>query len=79
MTVNGEGDGDIVARLTTAAPARAQIDVKTSLSLRSILRHPPSAAELTRTPVEVEGNVDKQAMGFGMMGPHFNVSKLTAL
>ena len=29
--------------------------------------------------VEVEGNVDKQAMGFGMMGPHFNVSKLTAL
>lgn len=29
--------------------------------------------------VEVEGNVDKQAMGIGMMGPHFNVSKLTAL
>ena len=29
--------------------------------------------------VEVEGKVDKQAMGFGMMGPHFNVTKLTAL
>jgi hypothetical protein len=29
--------------------------------------------------VEVEGSVDKQAMGIGMMGPHFNVSKLTAL
>ena len=29
--------------------------------------------------VEVEGKVDKQAMGIGMMGPHFNVSKLTAL
>lgn len=29
--------------------------------------------------VEVEGKVDKQAMGFGMMGPHFSVTKLTAL
>ena len=28
---------------------------------------------------EVEGKVDKQAMGFGMVGPHFAVSKLTAL
>lgn len=29
--------------------------------------------------VEVEGKVDKQAMGFGMMGAQFNVTKLTAL
>lgn len=29
--------------------------------------------------VEVEGKVDKNAMGFAMMGPQFNVSKLTAL
>jgi hypothetical protein len=29
--------------------------------------------------VEVEGKVDKQAMGFGMIGAHFNVTKLTAL
>ena len=29
--------------------------------------------------VEVEGKVDKNAMGFGMMGAHFNVQKLTAL
>lgn len=28
---------------------------------------------------EVEGQVDKQAMGFGMMGAHFNVTKLKAL
>ena len=28
---------------------------------------------------EVEGKVDKQAMGFGMVGPHFSVQKLTAL
>ena len=28
---------------------------------------------------EVEGNVDKQAMGFGMVGAHFAVHKLTAL
>ena len=28
---------------------------------------------------EVEGKVDKQAMGLGMVGPHFAVSKLTAL
>lgn len=28
---------------------------------------------------EVEGKVDKQAMGFGMVGPQFAVSKLTAL
>jgi hypothetical protein len=28
---------------------------------------------------EVEGKVDKQAMGIGMMGAHFNVTKLKAL
>lgn len=28
---------------------------------------------------EVEGKVDKQAMGIGMQGPHFQVHKLTAL
>ena len=29
--------------------------------------------------VEVEGKVDKNAMGIGMMGAHLNVQKLTAL
>ncbi len=29
--------------------------------------------------VEVEGKVDKNAMGIGMMGAHFDVSKITAL
>jgi hypothetical protein len=29
--------------------------------------------------VEVEGKVDKNAMGFGMMGAHFQVSKLKTL
>jgi hypothetical protein len=29
--------------------------------------------------VEVEGNVDKNAMGFGMMGAHLNVTKIKAL
>ncbi|MGE5184872.1 MAG: hypothetical protein ACM31C_22525 [Acidobacteriota bacterium] len=28
---------------------------------------------------EVEGKVDKQAMGIGMMGAHFAVTKVTAL
>ena len=28
---------------------------------------------------EIEGNVDKQAMGFGMVGAHFNVSKIKKL
>jgi len=28
---------------------------------------------------EVEGKVDKQAMGFGMVGPQFAVTKLKAL
>jgi hypothetical protein len=28
---------------------------------------------------EVEGKVDKQAMGFGMVGAHFTVQKLKAL
>lgn len=28
---------------------------------------------------EVEGKVDKDAMGFGMVGPQFSVSKITAL
>ncbi len=31
------------------------------------------------TSVEVEGNVDKGAMSFGMTGPQFTVSKLTSL
>jgi hypothetical protein len=29
--------------------------------------------------VEVEGKVDKDAMGFGMVGAHFNVSKVKKL
>lgn len=29
--------------------------------------------------VEVEGKVDRNAMGFGMMGAHFNVEKLKTL
>lgn len=29
--------------------------------------------------VEVEGKVDKQAMGIGMMGAYFNVTKLKTL
>lgn len=29
--------------------------------------------------VEVEGNVDKGAMSFGMMGPQFTVQKITTL
>ena len=28
---------------------------------------------------EVEGKVDKAAMGIGMVGPHFAVQKITAL
>jgi len=28
---------------------------------------------------EVEGKIDREAMGFGMVGPHFTVSKLKAL
>ena len=28
---------------------------------------------------EVEGKVDKQAMGFGMVGPQFAVQKITAI
>ncbi len=29
--------------------------------------------------VEIEGKVDKNAMGFGMMGAQLNVSKITTL
>jgi hypothetical protein len=29
--------------------------------------------------VEVEGNVDKQAMSFGMVGAHFKISKIKKL
>jgi hypothetical protein len=28
---------------------------------------------------EVEGKIDKNAMGIGMVGPHFTVQKITAL
>lgn len=29
--------------------------------------------------VELEGKVDKNTMGFGMMGSHFNITKLKTL
>ncbi len=29
--------------------------------------------------VEAEGKVDKNAMGIGMMGAHFNVTKITSI
>jgi translocation and assembly module TamB len=59
LTVEGEGNGSLAARLTSIAPARTRIDIKTPLSLRSILHHPPSAAALARTPFEVEGKLDR--------------------
>ena len=59
LTVEGEGDGELAARVTTNAPVRTRIDVSTPLSLRSILRRPPTAAALARTPFEVKGTVDR--------------------
>jgi len=29
--------------------------------------------------VEVEGRIDREAVGFGMLGPHFTVNKMKAL
>ena len=61
LTVSGEGNGSMAARLTSIAPVRTRIDVTTPLSLRSILRlrRPPDAAALARTRFEVKGTLDR--------------------
>jgi translocation and assembly module TamB len=59
LAVEGEGDGALAARITTTAPARTRVDITTPLSLRSILRRPPTAAALARTPFEVAGTLDR--------------------
>jgi len=59
LSVNGEGDGGLSARLTSLAPARTRIDVTTPLSLRAILRRPPTAETLARTRFELRGTIDR--------------------
>jgi len=59
LAVNGEGDGKIAAQLTSEAPARTRIDVETPLSLRAVLRRPPTAASLARLPLTIKGTVDR--------------------
>ena len=59
LAVDGEGDGALAARIATTAPARTQIDITTPLSLRSILRRPPTAATVASTPFEVKGTLDR--------------------
>ena len=59
VSVNGEGDGQLTARLTSTAPIPVRIDLTTALSVTSVLRHPPTAEALARTPFEIKGTVDR--------------------
>ncbi|HEY7374656.1 MAG TPA: translocation/assembly module TamB domain-containing protein [Polyangia bacterium] len=59
LSVNGEGDGGLSARITSLAPARTRIDVTTPLSLRAILRRPPTAEALARTRFELRGTIER--------------------
>ena len=63
LTVNGEGDGSLAAQLTSTAPARTRIDITTPLSVRALLRRPPTAAALARTPFDIKGTIDRAAAG----------------
>jgi translocation and assembly module TamB len=58
LAIEGEGDGALALRLTSEAPARARIDLTTPLSLRALLRRPPTAAALMHTRFEVKGTVE---------------------
>ncbi len=58
VSVSGEGDGQLTARLTSTAPIPVRIDLTTALSVTSVLRHPPTAEALARTPFEIKGTVD---------------------
>ena len=59
VSVSGEGDGQLTARLTSTAPIPVRIDLTTALSVTSVLRHPPTAEALARTPFEIKGTVDR--------------------
>ena len=59
LAVNGEGDGKVAAQLSSTAPARTNIQLETPLSLRALLRRPPTAATLARTPLTIKGTVDR--------------------
>jgi len=59
LAVNGEGDGALAAQISSVAPAHTRIDITSPLSVRSLLRRPPSAAELARTRFEVKGTIDR--------------------
>ncbi len=60
LAFHGDGDRPLEARLqVTAGGAHTVIDLKTPLSLRAALRHPPTPETLARTPIEVRGDVDR--------------------
>jgi translocation and assembly module TamB len=59
LALGGEGDGVLSAQITAAAPARTRIEITTPLSVRAILRRPPTAAALARTRFELKGTLDR--------------------
>ena len=59
LDLAGDGARPITARLTSAAPTRTRLDVTAPISLRDVMRAPPTAATLLRTPFEIRGDVDR--------------------
>ena len=59
LDITGDGARPMTAKLTSAAPTHTRVDVTMPLSLRDLVRAPPTAAALMRTPFQIRGDVDR--------------------
>jgi autotransporter translocation and assembly factor TamB len=64
LRVDGDGNKPLAAALDVSGlgggkDGSLSVKLTTPLSLRTVLRHPPTTARLLRTPVEVTGDLDR--------------------
>jgi translocation and assembly module TamB len=63
LAFRGDADHSLEAHLKVATDAgggaHTAIDLKTPLSLRAVMRRPPTIESLLRTPIEMRGDVDR--------------------
>src|SRR5262249_21830039 len=74
--LRGAGDRPSEAHLDLTAPrgagsARARLSLRTPLRLGDVLRKPPGAAALARTPIDVSGEIDQVPLALlAPLAPH---------
>jgi translocation and assembly module TamB len=59
LEITGDGGRPLAARITSAAPTHARVEVTMPLSLSTLVRKPPTGAAVMRTPFEIRGDVDR--------------------